>query len=142
MAQVGLRRIVPVPAEVLDGLGDIVGDGPDVGGFSGPAHGHIGQLPPAAVGEEMGPADRRALRAVNRCRSTRSRAARRWYFFAGQADGPAVVGAKHEGAGCGVDGFDGGPLRGDQAAVRSGGEGDDPVAGPVGEAAGADHLGA
>ncbi len=55
----------PVPAQVVDGLGQIVGDGPHVGGLAGPAHGHVGQFPAAAVGEEVGPLGGRSLAAMD-----------------------------------------------------------------------------
>ena len=41
----------PVPGEVFDGLVDFVGDGVDVGGVAGSAHGDVSELSPAAVGE-------------------------------------------------------------------------------------------
>ena len=61
MAQVGVRAGGPVPAQVVDGLGQVVGDGPHVGRLAGPGHGHVGQFPAPAVGEEVGPLGGRAL---------------------------------------------------------------------------------
>ena len=141
MAQVGLRRMVQSrrrSSTAWAGSSATVQMWVDC---AGSAHGHIGQLSAAAVGEEMGPADRGALRAVNRCRVPVPEPLGAG-LLAGQTDEPAVVGAQHQTPPAGVDGFDGGPLGGDQAAVRAGGQGDDPVAGPVGQAAGADHFGA
>ena len=57
-----------------------------------------------------------------------------------QAGLAAVVGPQHERTAGHVDGLDRGPLGGDQAAVRAGGQGDDAVAGPVGGPAGAGEL--
>ena len=56
----------PVPAQVVGGLGHVVGNDPGVGGLPGPAHGHIGQFPAAAVGEKVSPCSGRSLRAVDR----------------------------------------------------------------------------
>ena len=55
----------PVPAQVVDGLGQIVGDGPHVGGLAGPGHGHVGEFPASAVGEEVGPLGGRPLATMN-----------------------------------------------------------------------------
>jgi hypothetical protein len=43
----------PVPAQVLGRLGQVVGHYPGMGGLPGPAHGHVGQLAPPAVGEKV-----------------------------------------------------------------------------------------
>ncbi len=58
----------PVAAEVVCGLGEVVGHRPDVGGLPGPGQRDVGEFSAAAVGEQMGPVRRRPLTAVNRCR--------------------------------------------------------------------------
>jgi hypothetical protein len=55
----------PVPGEVFDGLVRVVGDGVNVGGVSGSAHGDVSELSPAAVGEEMGGIEGGALASMD-----------------------------------------------------------------------------
>ena len=139
MAQVGRAPARPVPAQIIDGLGRVVGDGPDVGGLSGPAHGHVGQLSAAAVGEEVRPATVVALGAMNGCGVPVAEPVGGGFLPVRRTCRPSSVRSTSVPAG--------GrrrrrwPAGGDQAAVGPGGEGDDPVAGPVGPPARADHSG-
>ena len=85
----------PVPAQVIGGLADVVGNDPGMGGFPGPAHGHIGQLSSPAVGEEVSPCSRRTLGTVDRCGVPVGRAGRR-RLLAAEAHLAPVVGAEDE----------------------------------------------
>ena len=56
----------PLHREVFDGLVEVVGDDVDVAGVAGAAHRDVGQLSPAAVGEDVGAVDGRSLHSVDR----------------------------------------------------------------------------
>jgi len=62
----------PIPPQVLGALSEVVGDQECVGGLTGPAHRHIGELSPAAVGKEMCPLHRLALGAMNDGRNAKT----------------------------------------------------------------------
>ena len=113
----------PVPAQVLDGLGQIVGDGPYVGGLAGPGHGHVGEFPAAAVGEEVGPLGGRPLARDGRWWRSRSRGGPPPGLFAAQVDVLAVVGPQGQRLLGQIDGGDDGSLGGDQPARRRRGRG-------------------
>ncbi|MBW3614941.1 MAG: hypothetical protein KY439_06475 [Actinobacteria bacterium] len=55
----------PLGGEIFDGLVGVVGGEVEVGGVAGPAHGDVGELSAAAVGEDVRSVDRGALRAVH-----------------------------------------------------------------------------
>jgi hypothetical protein len=57
--------VIPGPVEALGGFGEIRSGGVDVAGVPGATHGHIGELPAAAVVEDVGDFDRRALGAMS-----------------------------------------------------------------------------
>jgi hypothetical protein len=57
----------PVPAQVVGGLGHVVGHHPGVGGLPGPAQGHVGPFASAAIGEQVGPGRGGTLAPVNAC---------------------------------------------------------------------------
>ena len=125
--------------QVLGGLGQVVGHHPGMGGLPGPAHGHVGQLPSPAVGEQVGPGRGRTLTPVDRCGISQAEAVGP-KFFTGEGELAAVVGAQDERTAVGLDCFYCGPLRGDQGAGRARGQCDDAVAGPVAGPARADEL--
>ncbi len=85
----------------------------------------------------MGPIGRRSLAAVNR------RGIPIPETFGPCIVGPKLdhlvgIGAQDEGPAPRIDAVDHGSLRGDQVAIGSGRQSDNPIAGPVGVAAGAD----
>ncbi len=108
-------------------------------GGAGSAHGHVGEFSSAAVVEDVGDIDGGALAAMGGNG-----------VAVGQPLGVdlvwshgellAVGGDRGQVLGVGVDGGDVGGLGGDPGAARSGGEGDDPVAGPVAPPAGGNQL--
>ena len=55
----------PVPAEVVDGLVEVVGDDVDGAALAGPAHRDVGEFPAAAVLEAVGDVDGGALGPVD-----------------------------------------------------------------------------
>ncbi len=130
----GSMPVCPVPAQIVEGPGQVVGDGPDVGGLSGPGHGHVGEFPAAAVGVEVGPAGGGALGTVHGRGVAVVETIVACVLFADQQV-LAVVGLERQRLVGQVDSGDDRPLGRDQPAVGSGGQGDDVVTGPVGAAA-------
>lgn len=55
----------PFPAEVLDGLVEIIGRDVDLARLACPAHGDVGEFSAAAIGEDMSAIDGRSLHAVD-----------------------------------------------------------------------------
>ncbi len=82
----------PVVTQVVDGLGQVVGHAPHVGGFAGPREGHVGEFSAAAVGEQMSPVRRRSLAAMDRCRVSVAEAVPSRFLFA-ERHVLAIVGA-------------------------------------------------
>jgi hypothetical protein len=123
----------PVGLEVVDGLGEIVGDGMDGGAVAGPAEGDVGELPTTTGGEVVRALVGGALGAVDGER-------------VGIVEVPGVDRCACQGhfpavAGVGVDPVggergDGQHFAGHDAGSGAGGEGDDAVADGVGAAAG------
>ena len=129
IAQVG-RLSLDQSRPRSSGLGEVVADRPDVGGLPGPAHGHVGQLTTTAVGEEVGPGRGGALGSVDGGGIAVAEAVSTGVFSARLTRRPSAV--RRASVLWDVDGFDGGPLGGDERAVPARGQGDDLVTGPVG----------
>ncbi len=55
----------PLGDEILDGLLGVVSRDVHEAGIARAAHGDVGELPAAAVGEDVGPVDGRSLHAVD-----------------------------------------------------------------------------
>jgi hypothetical protein len=122
--------VIPGPGEALRSLGEVRCGGVDVAGLPGSAHGHVGELAATTVVEDVGDFDCRALGAMSGDRVAVAEAV--GANVIGAHEKAAAVGRdRGEGLGLRVDGSDPGSLRCDPGAVRSGGKGDDLVAGPV-----------
>jgi hypothetical protein len=105
----------PVPAEVLDGLVDVVGHDMDVGGLSGSTHGDVSEFSAAAVGVQVGAVSSSALASVNGRGVSQGEFGR---VLSGRAPGCCHhLHPRREADGIGVNGDDLAPLRGDRLSV-------------------------
>ena len=131
--------LVPSPCEPLGRVVGVGGGDVDVAGGAGSAHGHVGEFSSAAVVEDVGDVHGGALAAVGGDGVPVAEALGA-DVVGSHGELLAVGGDRGQLLGVRVHGGDVGGLGGDPGAVGSGGQGDDPVAGPVAPPAGGGQL--